>query len=142
MIELNWTLYVQLINYLVLVFLLNMVLFRPIRGAIKDRRAKMDAFETDITSLTEKNSDLQNSIQAEVLAARKSGIGKRDMLKQEGSAMEATLIDNTKKDIEGEWSRTEQKIKEDMAAARQALQPQAQVFASELAAKIMGREMA
>lgn len=142
MIELDWTVFLQITNYLVLVFLLNMVLFRPIRGAIKARQAKMGAFETDIASLGEKNSELQSSIQAEVLAAKKSGIGKRDMLKQEGSTMEATLIDSTKKDLEGEWSRTEQKIKEDMAAARQALQPQAQVFASELATKIMGREMA
>ena len=31
MIELNWTLFAQIINFLVLVYLLNVVLFRPIR---------------------------------------------------------------------------------------------------------------
>ena len=37
MIDIDWTLYALLINFLVLVFLLNMVLFRPIRKALKER---------------------------------------------------------------------------------------------------------
>ena len=37
MIDVDWTLYVQIFNFLLLVYLLNVVLFRPIRNAIKDR---------------------------------------------------------------------------------------------------------
>jgi len=41
MIALDYTLFVQIINFLVLVFLLNMVLFRPIRRIIRERQARM-----------------------------------------------------------------------------------------------------
>ena len=40
MIDIDWTLYAELINFLLLVFLLNLVLFRPIRKAIRDRQAR------------------------------------------------------------------------------------------------------
>ena len=41
MIDIDWTLYAQIINFLLLVFLLNVVLFRPIRNALKERQAKL-----------------------------------------------------------------------------------------------------
>ena len=48
MIDIDWTLFVQLLNFLVLVFLLNMVLFRPIRKIILSRKARLASFEEDI----------------------------------------------------------------------------------------------
>jgi len=47
MIDIDWTLYAQLINFLLLVYLLNVVLFRPIRTIIKERQAKLLAEERD-----------------------------------------------------------------------------------------------
>jgi F-type H+-transporting ATPase subunit b len=41
MIDIDWTLYAQIINFLLLVFLLNLVLFRPIRKALRDRQARL-----------------------------------------------------------------------------------------------------
>ena len=43
MIQIDWSVGAQLVTFLVLVFLLNMVLFRPIREALKARQARMDA---------------------------------------------------------------------------------------------------
>ncbi|MDD3581202.1 MAG: ATP synthase F0 subunit B [Desulfobacca sp.] len=142
MIELNWTLYVQIINFLLLVFVLNQVLFRPIRGALRDRQARIMGFEGDIASLTENHQQVEGSIQAELTAARKSGFEKREMIKKEGSDAESSLLERVKKEADAEWEQMEKKIKEDMAKAREALKPQAQSFALELAAKILGRAMA
>ncbi|MFP3866921.1 MAG: hypothetical protein ACLFUU_02000 [Desulfobacteraceae bacterium] len=142
MIELNWTLYVQIINFLLLVFLLNQALFRPIRGAIRDRRVRISGYEGDIAALTENQQQVENTIQAEFTAARKSGFEKREMIKKEGAEAESSLLERVKKETDTEWEQTEKKIKEDMAKARKALEPQAQSFAVELAAKILGRAIA
>ncbi|OPX20972.1 MAG: hypothetical protein BZ151_01215 [Desulfobacca sp. 4484_104] len=142
MIELNWTLYVQIVNFLLLVFVLNQVLFRPIRGALRDRQARIMGFEGDIASLTENHQQVEGTIQAELTTARKSGIEKREMIKKEGSDAESSLLERVKKEADAEWEHMEKKIKEDMAKAREALKPQAQSFALELAAKILGRAMA
>jgi len=141
MIDIDWTLYAQIINFLLLVFLLNVVLFRPIRKALKDRQAKLLAQETEINVLTDKGRSLEDEIREELAAARRAGAGARETLKQEGVQAEATLLEEVKRQAELEWATVEKKIKADMAKARASLQTQAQSFAQLLATKILGREL-
>ena len=141
MIDIDWTLYAQLINFLLLVFLLNVVLFRPIRKALKDRQAKLLAQETEINVLTDKGRSLEDEIREELAAARRAGAGARETLKQEGAQAEATLLEEVKRQAELEWATVEKKIKADMAKARASLQTQVQSFAQLLATKILGREL-
>ena len=141
MIDIDWTLYAQIINFLLLVFLLNVVLFRPIRNALRDRQAKLLAQETEINVLTDKGRSLEDEIKEELAAARRAGAGARETLKQEGAQAEATLLEEVKRQVELEWATVEKKIKADMAKARASLQTQAQSFAQLLATKILGREL-
>lgn len=141
MIDIDWTLYAQIINFLLLVFLLNVVLFRPIRKALRDRQAKLLAQETEISVLTDKGRSLEDEIKEELAAARRAGAGARETLKQEGAQAEATLLEEVKRQVEEEWASVEKKIKADMAKARKSLQTQTQSFAQLLATKILGREL-
>src|SRR5450759_967368 len=126
MIDIDWTLYAQIINFLLLVFLLNVVLFRPIRKALRDRQAKLLAQETEINVLTDKGRSLEDEIKEELAAARRAGAGARETLKQEGAQAETTLLEEVKRQVEVEWAAVEKKIKADMAKARASLQKQAQ----------------
>ena len=141
MIDIDWTLYAQIINFLLLVFLLNVVLFRPIRNALKERQAKLLAQETEINLLTDQGRSLEDEIKEELAAARRAGAGARETLKQEGAQAEATLLEEVKRQAELEWAAVEKKIQADMAKARASLQTQAQSFAQLLATKILGREL-
>jgi F-type H+-transporting ATPase subunit b len=141
MIDIDWTLYAQLINFLLLVFLLNVVLFRPIRSIIRDRQAKMLAQEAEINLLLDQDRSLEDEIKEKLAEARRAGAGARENLKQEGAQAEATLLEEVKRQVEVEWATVEKKIKADMAKAREALQTQAQSFAQLLATKILGREL-
>ena len=141
MIDIDWTLYAQIINFLLLVFLLNVVLFRPIRNALKERQAKVLAQEAEINLLTDQGRSLEDEILEELAAARRAGAGARETLKQEGAQAEATLLEEVKRQVEDEWATVEKKIKADMAKARASLKTQAQSFAQLLATKILGREL-
>jgi F-type H+-transporting ATPase subunit b len=141
MIDIDWTLYAQIINFLLLVFLLNVVLFRPIRTALRDRQAKLLAQEAEINVLTDQGRSLEDEIKEELAAARRAGAGARETLKQEGAQAEATLLEEVKRQVEMEWATVEKKIKADMAKARKSLQTQTQSFAQLLATKILGREL-
>ncbi len=141
MIDIDWTLYAQIINFLLLVFLLNVVLFRPIRNALRDRQAKLLAQEAEINVLADQGQSLEDEIKEELAAARRAGAGARETLKQEGAQAEATLLEEVKHQVEMEWATVEKKIKADMAKARKSLQTQTQSFAQLLATKILGREL-
>jgi F-type H+-transporting ATPase subunit b len=141
MIDIDWTVIAQIINFLVLVFLLNMVLFRPIRNALKERQAKLAAQEADINLLESQSQGLASEIKDKLAAARKEGAVAREGLKQEGAAAETSLLEEAKREADLEWAQMEKKIKDDMGRARKALEAQVQAFAQLLASKILGREL-
>lgn len=141
MIDVDWTLIAEIINVLVLVFLLNMVMFRPVRNALKARQARLASGETEVSQLSEQSQGIAGEIQENLAAARREGQLDKEALRQAGSQSEASLLEQVKKEVELEWTRVEQKIKDDMGRARETLKAQAQSFAQSMASKILGREL-
>ena len=137
----NWTIIPQLITFLVLVFLLNLVLFRPIRKAIRERQARLLAEEAAANQLEMESQGLSDEIKEKLAAARRDGASQREALKQEGSQAEASLLEEVKRQVDLEWAQVEKKIKADMTKARDSLKKQAKSFAQLLAAKVLGREI-
>jgi len=141
MIDLDWTLFAQIINFLLLVFLLNLVLFRPIRQGLKNRQARLADFAAEVDGIQAQGQGVQGQVQESLAEARRQGVGQREKLRQEGSQSEASLLEQVKREVDEEWARVEKKIKEDMGKARKTLQGQAKSFAQNMAAKILGREV-
>jgi F-type H+-transporting ATPase subunit b len=141
MIDIDWTLFAQILNFLVLVFLLNMVLFRPIRKILLERKARLAGFEEDITGLADNRLGILGKVDEELVQARREGLGLREGLRQEGSQTESSLLEQVKKEVDAQWTKVEAKIKKDVGKAREALQAQTQDFAMALATKILGRKL-
>ncbi|MGB7913659.1 MAG: ATP synthase F0 subunit B [Desulfobaccales bacterium] len=141
MIQIDWSVGAQLVTFLVLVFLLNMVLFRPIREALKARQARMDAQKSDIDFMETTGQGVDRETKDKLAAARREGVEARESLKQKGSEAEAALLEEIKREVNQEWSQVEERIKSDVARARKSLQTQTQSFAQSLASKILGREL-
>jgi F-type H+-transporting ATPase subunit b len=141
MIDIDWTLFVQILNFLVLVFLLNIVLFRPIRRILQARQARLAALEGDISGLADTRQGVLGEVDEQLTAARREGLGMRESLRQEGSQAESSLLEQVKKEVDAQWTKVEAKIKKDVGKAREALSAQAQDFAQALATKILGRKL-
>jgi F-type H+-transporting ATPase subunit b len=141
MIDIDWTLFVQILNFLVLVFLLNIVLFRPIRKILQARQARLAALAGDIDGLADSRQGVLGEVDEQLIAARREGLGLRESFRQEGSQAESSLLEQVKKEVDAQWTKVEAKIKKDVAKAREALSAQAQDFAQALATKILGRKL-
>ena len=141
MIDIDWTLFVQILNFLVLVFLLNVVLFRPIRKIIQARQARLASFEENIAGLADNQQGILGQVDEQLTAARREGLGLREGLRQEGSQAENSLLEQVKKEVDAQWTKVEAKIKKDVGKDREALSAQAQDFAMAPATKILGRKL-
>lgn len=100
MIDIDWTLFAQIINFLVLVFLLNLVLFRPIRNSLKARAAKLAAQEAEVGGLTEQGLSIDAQIKENLTAAKRQGLSQKEGLRQEGAQAEASLLEAVKAEVE------------------------------------------
>ncbi|MFP3871028.1 MAG: hypothetical protein ACLFVT_09155 [Syntrophobacteria bacterium] len=141
MIDLNITLFIQMANFLILLWLLNLALFRPIRNIIRERNRVVDTFTSDIASLSDKARDASEQFEQKILEARKEGMTKVDGMKDEGSEEETQLIEATNREVQAKMEDVRKKIAADIQEARGQLQAQVQAFSVAVTEKILGRSI-
>jgi len=135
----NLSVIIQIGNFLVLIWALNIILYRPIRKIIQQRKDKVQSFETTIDTY---NSDIQEkdeAFAAGLKEARAKGLNQKDALLQEGVDEEKKIIENVNANAQTELSEVREKIARDVEATRASLQEKIGEFADDITQKILGR---
>jgi len=141
MINPDITLIIQMVNFLILLFVLNLILFRPIRNIIKERNQIIQNFNTDINSLTDEAQDSMERFEQKVLEAKKEGMSRVQDKKGEGEEAEAELIAVTNEEVQAKIQEARQKVASDIQEARTQLQAQVQAFSVAVTEKVLGRSI-
>jgi len=135
----NWTTIIQAANFLILVFILNIVLYRPIRNILVQRKEKIEGLEQTVDNATgdlvEKETTYANGIRD----ARKKGMQEKDALINAASEEEKEIIAKINADALAEINAVKEKVAQEADAAREALMKEVDTFANEIGAKILGR---
>jgi len=141
MLQIDTSLLIQIVNFLLLVFLLNIFLYRPIRRIITQRSEEMGSLEQAIESAEKKSNENEEGVHENRLLARKDGYQTKEALKLEGLAEEKTILRASGSQVEEKISGAKVEIDGQTAAVRKALEEQVAVFSKELAEKILGRSV-
>ena len=141
MINLDITLVIQMINFLILLFVLNLILFRPIRKIIKERNQIVETFNSDIASLTGEAQASMEEFEEKILEAKKEGVGRVQSMKDEGEEAEVELIATTTQEVQARIEEARKKVASDIQDARTELQKQVQTFSVAVTEKILGRSI-
>lgn len=141
MISIDYSLLIQIANFLILMIALNVLLFRPIREMIRQRKEKFAGFESDIQSLSSRASESAGRIEAKVVEARRDGFLKKDELKGLGQVEEKKILALAAEKAEAEVEKIRLQITGEIDVARQALKADLDAFSRELAQKVLGRSL-
>jgi F-type H+-transporting ATPase subunit b len=140
-IDIDSSLFWQIGNFLVLLVALNYLLYRPIRGIIKQRAEKVAQLNGDITSSEEGAKAKQAELEAEMAEARRQGAEVREEMKGEGHSKEREIIDAATAEMEKAVAKVREEISAEIGKARDELKGQVQSFGRELAQKLLGRSL-
>lgn len=139
MIDINISLFIQIANFLFMIIIMNVLLYKPIRNIIKQRKEKIEGFESDISGLASQAEERVKEIEARLVEARRDGFSKKDAIMNEGFQEEKNIVDAASGNAEERIEEIKAQIVGEIASAREALQAELVVFSSELAQKILGR---
>ena len=139
MIELNITFFIQLVNFLIVLFVLNLILYRPIRGIIKKRAEIMAARLDEIERFTAQASDRMTAYEQELDNARQQAQDLRMQMKEEGYAEEKKLVEAASTEAGSILKAAREKIASEKKSAIAALKAQVEKFAQMAAEKILGQ---
>jgi F-type H+-transporting ATPase subunit b len=141
MIDINITLLFQMANFFFLIFLLNMILYRPIRNLVARRNQLMADKQGVIDQADAEAKAALSAFEEKIHEARAMGRQKVQDSKDAAYQLEKDLLSKSSEATAKELAEMRQKVKKDMGAARKRLRAQVQAFSMDLAQKILGRSI-
>jgi F-type H+-transporting ATPase subunit b len=135
----DWSVSIQIVNFLFLIFVLNLLLFRPIRKILQDRRERVKGMESAIDNAGKSVQDKTAAFEKAIRDVRAKGLKEKESLVKQAEEEERRQIESINAKALAELEEIRRKISADAERARQALQPQVGMFAKEITQKILGR---
>ena len=138
MISIDITLLFQTVNFLVTLFILNVLIVRPIRGVLARRRAHNDALAGEAGTMKERAAQKLESYQARLLQARQQMTSFRDEAKKAGEDSARTRLEAAGAEARSIRQEAAERTRQDSDAARQELQAKVAAFAKSAVGKVLG----
>ncbi len=139
MITLDMTMWVHIVNILIMIAVMNAVLYRPVRAILKERKKEVATLETDIETF-EKNAELRlEEFDQKLAAARAKAKEKYDVVRNEAMAVSSEKVASIRKEADQEKSAGLADLAGQFEKAKSELQNQIGGFGKEMANKILGR---
>lgn len=135
----KFSLIVQLVNFLALLWILNRWLYRPIRNVLTERRELMDRLKNKASKA---RAELENG---EAEKARLNAESLRQALNQKNeitaraAAEEKGIVAEAQEQAARQINDSRAKLQQSASAARAALAQDIQSIAKDMAEKILGR---
>jgi len=142
LITINHTLFFQLASFLLLLFLLNRVMFRPLRQVIKEREALLTGMADDISSTEQSYTDIGHQIESQESAARREASRLRDEIEAFGQQSAATVLEQAREQINALKAKAKEETTAQLAAARQEIEREAAAISDQMIASVLGRRSA
>ena len=132
---------IQIINFLILLFLLNIIVYRPIRGILNKRKEDMDSSSNITDEWNSKTVKYSAEMEDNIDSTTKEGLKERSDLRNKGLSIEKQLLQDAYFQVEEALVKAKDEITEKIKNARVSLQDEMDSFSRELAEKILGRSL-
>ena len=139
MVSVDGSLLIQIINFLFLLFVLNRVLFKPIRKILLERKEKVFGLEQGIESLSTQAKDQDQAYKDGLKGARTEGLKKKEVFVEQASQEEKEIIDRINQKAQSNLAEIRAQVAEETEKARTALEKEVGMFAKSIGEKILGR---
>lgn len=141
MITTDITLVFQIVNMIVLMFILNRVLYLPVKKILKERSEKLRGMQDEISTF-ENNAKLrQEEVDAKMAQAAGKAKAALDSARAEAQAAGDAKLAAIKAEADAAKDVKLAALKTDIESARKSLQEGLDGFANEMASKILGRSL-
>ena len=135
----DWTVGIQIINFLVILWILNLILYRPIRNILRQRKEKMDGLEASIETYNEDALEKDTAFAAGIKEARAKGLNEKEALLQAAAEEEKEIIARVNEKAQAELEDIRDEISRKAETAKDALHAKVDEFSSDICQKILGR---
>ena len=129
----------QVANFLLLIFILNKILFKPIRNVLIQRKEKIQGLEERIDTFSKDLEEKEEAYAAGIKEARAKGMQAKAALMEAAGEEEKELIGKINNKAQADLAEVRAQITKNTEAVKASLLQEVDGFAEAISEKILGR---
>jgi len=122
-------------------FVLNIVLFKPILLVIERRKKHLQNLDEEVKSLDQSVGEKMANYEEKLRQARLEAMNEKNEIQQKASGEGKSQMDDAKNEILQIFDDFKQKLDKEMSSARKILKAQAEKISVEISEKVLGRSI-
>ena len=139
LISINETLIVQVISFLIFLYLINRFMFRPLRNVMADRDIYIERVKLDIDQAHTEIDTLSSQIREQEAEVKKEAFDLKQQREEIGSQQAKEIFTRVRQEIADASAKVQAEIDMKIADARQSLQKESETLALSIIEKILDR---
>ena len=140
MIDINLTIVIQVVQFLLLLFILNRFLFRPTINLIEEREQKITTWKEETENFHESMQERLQSYENQILEAKAQAQEQQELVTVELQKEEDKKLDAVSEEAVRIVASTREKLQEETELLRGQLREQAEEMSQLVAEKVLGRK--
>lgn len=141
MVSLDYSLGIQIVNFLLLIFILNVLLYKPILGMIDKRKKQFEDSDAEIRRLQKTVEQKMAAYEEKLRQAKAAAVEQKNEIIRQGAEEAKTVIDAVRAEIPGMMEQFHARMDGEIGAAKKILTDHSQQLSVEIAEKILGRSL-
>jgi len=141
LITINETLIVQLVSFLIFLYIINRLMFRPLRGTMRARDNYIEEFNIDIANAGNELKVLADQLKDRESAAKKEAFALKEEREKSGSRQAEEIFDAVREKIQTLSETTREEVDAQIADARKSIQKESEALAANIMEKMLDRRL-
>ena len=139
LISINETLIVQVIGFLIFLFIINRIMFRPLRNVMADRNIYIERVKLDIDEARKKIDTMTSQIEEQETEVKKEAFELKEQREEIGNQQSKEIFAAVRQEIADTSAKVQKDIDSKIAEARKSLQNESEALAINIIEKILDR---
>jgi len=126
LITINETLFVQLISFLIFLFIINRIMFRPLQNTMIERESYIGQMNRDIADATQELQSLTNKLQTKERETRSQAFELQGEIEKSGKNEADTIFASVQEEIKDRRQQAEKEVDTLLSDARKNIKKESE----------------
>ena len=141
LISINETLIVQVISFLIFLFIINRVMFRPLRSIVAERQSHIEHLRQDIVAAGKKFESLINQMEEQEAGVKMEAFMQKKKLEEAGNRQADEIFVSTRKAITAEKNKALMEVDAQVLEAKKYIKRESETLARSIIEKVLDRRV-
>ncbi|MFZ3048335.1 MAG: ATP synthase F0 subunit B [Desulfatirhabdiaceae bacterium] len=141
LISINETFFFQLVSFLIFMFIVTRIMFRPLQGAMDDRNTHFEKLNMDISDVRDKLNRMMEQVRQSELKVKYEAFDMRNQMEEEGQQAAKQVIDDASQKAAEKKEASMKEVTNQITQARNQIQLEVEGVTTLIMEQLLGRRL-